>query len=177
MTNFYELGKMAAEENYGMAPMAGTLGKLLPIPFSGPLAAGLTAGIEGEGRDTDESLTRGLYAGGGNLLGSAAGSALGGLGGGLAGGLAALPLAMERKRQFGFFGPKKMTLDPDVLAMLLPAMAGGGAALGGGLGNIVGGHKGTKWGIKKHREAEAEREKRTIEKHEGRKNKAEKDDE
>lgn len=174
--NFYELGKIAAHEDYGMAPMAGTLGKLLPIPFSGPLAAGLTAGIEGEGRDTDESLTRGLYAGGGNFLGSAAGTIGGGLGGALAGGLASIPLSLERKRRFGFFGPKKTGINEEMLAALLPVLTAAGGAGGAGLGNLIGGHKGTKWGIKKHRESEAGREQRTIEKYEGRKNKDEGDE-
>jgi len=155
--NFYQIGSEKAAGEYGLAPLAGTLGKALPIPFSGPLAAGLTAGAEGEGRDTNESMSRGLYAAGGNLAGSVGGTVGGGLSGGALGLLAAALGSVTRNHSWGGLGPKRFGFDHEQMGMTAPLYSAAGAGAGALGGNLVGGYKGTQWGIGKHRKAEQER--------------------
>ena len=131
--NAYALGKIAAEEDYGLAPWVGSVGKLVPVPFTGPIVAGIAAGTEAD--DTDSPGMRGLYAAGGHSAGSIAGTLGGALVGGGAGALAA------------HLGRPRWRAQREDLIRLL-------AAVGGTAGNFIGGHKGTEWGIKKHRESE-----------------------
>ena len=136
--DFYKLGEAAANRDYGYAPAAGTAGTFLGV---GPLAAGYTASLDD---DTDDPLVRGVYAGGGNLAGTALGALAGGAAGNMYGRVRhnASPNNVDFEARGGGAKSKQRAF----MAMLL----------GGGIGALTGGYFGTREGVKRHRHLEEE---------------------